>query len=144
MERPPLREDVLGELRWHPELAWWMGNADLAPGHRVEVDVTPDAASGEVSLEMIRDVFLRVRREEKSYRRESARWVLEVYNGFWKKGGRDLSVTGYVKRITLDTVWLRADGSAKLSYLDGGLFRGHSIGVWIQPDGSVERGEMGG
>ena len=48
------------------------------------------------------------------------------------------------KRLRLETVELRADGSAKLSYDDGGLFRGHSIGVWVAPDGTVERAVMGG
>jgi hypothetical protein len=121
-----------------------MGHAELAPGSRVEVYVSPDEQTGEVSLGLVREVFLRVRRDEPSYRRESARWVLETYNGFWKRGGRDLTVAGYVKRIEPDTVWVRADGSVKLSYLAGELFRGHGIGVWVSPDGRVERAEMSG
>lgn len=144
MDRPPLKDDVLGELAWSPLLKWWMGRVELAPGHTIEVYASPDEQTGEFSVELARQAFLRVKAEEKRFRRESARWVLEVYNGFWNETGRDLSAAGYVKRLRLDTVELRADGSAKLSYNDGGLFRGHSIGVWLAPDGKVERAKMGG
>jgi hypothetical protein len=144
MDRPPLQDEVLGELAWDSMLNWWMGRAELVPGHPIEVYVSPDEETGEFSVELARQAFLRVRGEDKQFRQESARWLLEVYNSCWNKAGRDLSVAGYVKRLRLQTVELRADGSAKLSYNDGGLFRGHSIGVWVAPDGKVQRAVMGG
>jgi hypothetical protein len=144
MDRPPLQDEVLGELAWDSELKWWMGRTELVPGHPIEVYASPEAETGEFSVALARQAFLRVRAEDKRFRRESARWVLEDYNGCWNKTGRDLSVAGYVRRLRLETVELRADGSAKLSYNDGGLFRGHSIGVWVAPDGKVQRAVMGG
>ena len=69
---------------------------------------------------------------------------LWVQIAFWNETGRDLSAAGYVKRLSLTGVELRADGCAKLWYADGGLFRGHSISVSVAPDGTVERAQMGG
>jgi hypothetical protein len=144
MDRPSLQDDILGELTWDPLLNWWMGRVELLPGHPIEVYASPDPETGEFSVELARMAFLRVRGEDKRFRQESARWLLEVYNDFWNKSGRDLSVVGYIKRLRLETVELRADGSANLFYNDGGLFRGHSIGVWVTPDGKVQRAVMSG
>jgi hypothetical protein len=144
MERLPLQDEVLGRLTWDSMLNWWMGRAELVPGHPIEVYASPNEKTGEFAIELARQTFLRVRAEEKRFRGESAHWVLEDYNACWNKTGHDLSVAGYVKRLRLETVELRANGSAILSYNDGGLFRGHSIGVWVAPDGKVERAVMGG
>ena len=144
MKRPPLEDEVLGRLAWDRHLKWWMGEVEFAPGHTIELSASPDRETGEFPIEPARQVYARVRAEDERYRRESARWLLEVYNDFWKERGRDLTTAGYVKRLRLTAVELRADGTARLWYSDGGLFRGHSISVSVGPGGEVERSDIHG
>src|SRR5690606_16561809 len=39
--------EVFGPLAWNPDLAWWSGSAEVAPGHRVDLFIQagnePDA-----------------------------------------------------------------------------------------------------
>jgi hypothetical protein len=123
---------------------WWEGKAEIAPGCPIIVHVSPDPESGDVSIGEARQTFLRARAAEPAHRRAAARWLLEVYNGFWNPGKRDMSAAAFAKRISPEAVELRADGTAKLYYADGGLFRGHGIEVHIRADGSVERAGLAG
>lgn len=137
MEKQAVRDDVLGLLTWDDSLEWWEGKREIIPGHTISVSVSSNDAPLETVMELARRAYRRVQTEEPSLRRAAADALLTLHNEEWNEG-EPIDGDTFTSRMVLTEFSAYDDGSAEVSYDDGGLFLGHTIIVSVDADGTIK------
>lgn len=75
-----------------------------------------------------RQIYEGVQQKENEMRRFAAGALLKTYNENWRQG-KGIDKKAFMERMTLESMMLYADGTARLCYSVGDLFGGHSIFV---------------
>lgn len=135
----------LGTLIWDDRLSWWKGSIRLSS--EVPFDLYIFARSDKTSERTItveaRCAVDRVRHHEPACRRYAAEALLEIHNSRWSE--RDvISADEFMLRLAPGSVEIHETGYAEIHFGDGGLFRGHSVGVRIRSDGSFQEAVIEG
>src|SRR5262249_62303604 len=76
--------DVFGSLKWSPDLEWWSGAAELAPGHRIElhVEAANDPAELRAAVARVEPAWERLLVAEPSVRAAVAGQMTEAHNRY--------------------------------------------------------------
>lgn len=142
--KQPATHPSLGRLVWDDSLDWWAGEVAFKKGVVIELYIDPGQRGDAAAIEGAAGFIRWLKKNDAEARRVAAAWLLETYNAFWNQGKRDIAPRTFAGRLTLDAVSIRADGGADLSYLDGGLFRGHAITVRVNEKHEFVRAQLSG
>lgn len=143
MKEQTAQDEVLGILTWDDSLEWWEGKREIMPGHTISVSVSPNDVPLETVVELARRAYRQVQTEEPSLRRAAADALLTLHNEEWNEGEPIGSAT-FISRMVLTEFSAYDDGSAEISYDDGGLFLGHTIIVFVDADGTIKDASING
>ena len=123
----------------------WDVEVELAPGLFVDAAFAPrqgvEPAEG---LANARKRYLAIRTDLGSGKRAAAEHLLELYNDEWSDEDEPIDADEFIRRMTLDTIVLKADGSADIDYDDGGMFLGHVIVLSLDADGKPSDATIAG
>lgn len=111
-------------LDWYEATTDWCGNA---------IRLTLPAGSPDDTTNGL-GVARKLWAEEQMWRRKitdfAVHELLGLKNASWRvQNDSEVSVEEFARRLTLDSVWINANGSFEFWYDDGDLFCGHSIMV---------------
>ncbi len=142
-ERVPesIDDPAFGPLRWDERLGWWTGSVELAPGHRVEVQVDHAPGVEQIAEEVAaaRECLARVREREAEYRRCSA---AELSTKRWNTD-EPMTPADIENLLRVASLYLRPDGSARIYWDDGdALFWGNNLFTEVGPDGAYVTARM--
>jgi hypothetical protein len=134
-------DPVLGLLEWDGQLDWWIGKVEIAPGHSVEIFISPEDDSPDVILPRVRDALERIRRDDHEYRR----WTAEqVADDRWNSD-EPMTVPEIAALLRLASINFCEDGSAGLYWDDQDrLYAGHNLITELDADGRCTAVRMEG
>lgn len=129
---------------WDP-LRGWAEGKDEALGITVTIRGTRNELSAMVASRLAaayRDVITRT----DVIREQVAKRVAASANGGWRQHRPHLTIAGVAARIRLTSIHLSTDSEhdPTLWFDDGDLFWGHSIEVFLGPDGNVSDAMIAG
>src|SRR5262245_50156527 len=133
-------DPVFGHLAWDEKLDWWIGAIEFAPGHQVDVFVTPDL-DGDPSTAIVaaHRQLARVREREAEYRR----WSAEQLQG--ERWNKDEPMTNddIARLLRVATLEFRPDGGVQIYWNDQDrLFWGHNVVTEVGPNGECVSSDM--
>ena len=143
MREQTIEDEILGTLTWDDSLEWWEGKQEIAPGHMISLSVSPNDEPSETVLELARQAFVRVQRDEVVFRQTGANFLLALHNEEWNDGpptDRD----AFINRMAMSEFAVYDDGSVSIRYTDGDLFWGHTIIVSVDKDGIAQDASISG
>jgi hypothetical protein len=136
-----INDPVLGRLTWDADFAWWAGEVEFRPGHRVGLVAGADSANGDRArpLAQARAWLDRLREREPEYRTWVARHLTRMRPDRQKEMTAE-EVAGLIRVASVETF---PDGSAEVCWEDDQvLFDGHGIITRIDPAGACEKVEI--
>jgi hypothetical protein len=130
--------DDFGALAWNPQLDWWSGATEFAPGHRIDLhlEAANDPAAMRAAVARAEPTWVRLRATEPSVRVAVADQLTEAHNEFCDPAD-ELTPEQFAARLRLLSAKFEASGAVELVYSDGMLLGGHWIVVPVGPDGKV-------
>jgi hypothetical protein len=142
-EMGEIHDPVLGVLRledeW-PQCAWFRGEVDLTPKHRVVIEFQMEWESGtlEEGLDRAREAYALVREGEWDHRLAVARELLPDIKHFFddEEGWTAERVARSLTLCRIDLHSYSVDWT--LHYDSGGVFRDEPILVYFEEDGSIQ------
>lgn len=143
MQEQTVEDEILGTLIWDSQLEWWEGRQEITPGQTISVTVSADDVPLDTVLEQARQLFRRIQAAEPMFRRSTVDVLLDRYNSAWNEGP-PISSDAFMSRMTITALSVYADGSAEIDYSDGDLFRGHTITLSVDKNGSAEYASING
>lgn len=136
--RVPIVHDdpMLGKLTWSRRYNWFDGNAKWHRGRgwfatRVRVHLlTGTAENLPAALRVAHALWADQSGWDDRVRKYAAENLLELKNDNWLgESESPLTAKQFMKRMTLETISVNADGTFDFWHNDGGLFLGHSIQI---------------
>ncbi len=127
------------KLVWDDEGKWWRGrfkhNADsirlsLVPYYSASFEMKPFVAK-------MHAVFEKLITSDQEFRQAAADYLLDDYNGEWRKRGPSLTSEEFQRQLKLTAIVIYEDGSATAYYACGKLFQGHDIEIRVDSAGIV-------
>ncbi len=137
--------DAFGSLAWNPNLSWWSGAAEIAPGQRIDlhVEAANDPAALRAAVARAKPAWVRLQATEPAVRAAVAGQMTAAHNDSCDPAD-EVTPEQFADRLRLLSASFEASGAVELVYADGILFGGHWIVVPVGPDGSVgEASEAG-
>jgi hypothetical protein len=136
MKFPDVEVAGVGLVRFDPVGEWYEFSVPSAAGE-VPISFTPgdagDLGHGPQQAAAIAAGLAELIREA---REAICREMLELKNEVWLRAGESpLSAERFMERLTLESVGIRADGSAQFFHHDGGLFWDHCVIIDREADG---------
>jgi hypothetical protein len=123
----PLTAVTFDDLGWHRFTT-------TRDGRTFIVDVSARAApSADDALQLATSTYRRVVAEAWELTAQGAVDLLAIYNDEWARGDI-LDETSFRRRLRLQGLAIMPDGTARVEFDDGGLFRGHDVVVEATPD----------
>ncbi|HEV2329304.1 MAG TPA: DUF2262 domain-containing protein [Verrucomicrobiae bacterium] len=141
-----------GTLTWDTKLDEWQGQSSMTDGTKFRLSVaTP--AENQTSAEIennpdktitteSRIAFQRIRQGDTQIRAKIADENLSLYSD-WHDGER-ITSEDFQNRLQLDSVRLGSSGDIQIYYSGDGMFYGHSLIAFLNPDGTLDRTELFG
>jgi hypothetical protein len=148
LEKPVvLRHPLFGKLTLDRDLGAYQGKARVGGG-RLEVLVSVPSGTEPSAhpryVERAAASLTRALGKTRERERALVDYLLDLYNDTWREKGPALKARGFLSRIKLDGATVHEDGSLILYHRDGGLFRRHTIEVWVGKDGRVREATLAG
>jgi hypothetical protein len=140
-----MSREPFDSLAWNPDLNWWSGDADIAPGHRIalHVDARNDLQEIQIAVAQAAPAWERLLATEPLIRAAVANQMTAAHNDFCDPAD-EVTEQQFAARLRLLSARFETSGSTELVYHDGGLFGGHHIIVPVAADASVgEASESG-
>ena len=123
----------------------WEVEVEPVPGLFVNVIFAPktnvEPAEG---LANARRAYLAIRADIDRGKRAAAEHLLELYNDEWSDEDEPIEADAFMRRMRLESIVLKADGSAEIHYEDGGMFLGHIIVVSLNAEGETQDATIAG
>lgn len=127
----------LGPLEWDEDLDWWEGEILLGSNQPFVLHILSRKDDRRPITDEARAAIARIRASEAACRRYAADELLAIHNSEWSEG-TSISADEFVARLSPDSVEVHEGGYVEVHFKDGGLFRGHSVGVRIEPEGAFQ------
>ena len=123
----------------------WDVEVEPVPGLFVNVVFAPkEAIAPAEGLANARRAYLAIRADAESGKRAAAEHLLELYNDEWSDEDELIASDEFMRRMRLESIVLKADGSAQIAYEDGGMFLGHIIVVSLDAEGEPQDATIAG
>ncbi len=129
-------DPILGNLTWSRRYDWFDGSAKWHGGRgwfatRVRVRLSTGTAENlPAALRVAHALWADQSGWDDRVRNYAVEKLLELKNGNWLgEGESPLTAKQFLKRMTLETISVDADGSFDFWHNDGDLFLGHSIQI---------------
>lgn len=134
----PVYDPVLGRLVWSDNEGLWRGSlGDGATAVTLHLAGFPPD-----DLPRAREIVNRLRLAEPELRAFATDKLLPLYNCSW--GDTVLDAPTFAACLRLQYLTVEADGRANVWFADGGLFRGHSVTVYVSAAGVFEDANIEG
>lgn len=145
MEKPPLKDELLGTLTWDDTLDYWTGEAVMAGigPVRISVDTEDEEITPAEALANTHGTYLILRNREPEVRDFAAAALLETHNQAWSQG-EAIDEVAFAEQLSLEDISFHPDGSAELFYNAGELFGGHTVIVTVDEDGAFDDAQIAG
>lgn len=118
----------MGDLKWDDSVGWWEGRAVLTSGSQFALYIHTPSEADQSITDAARNVFVFMKDSEVTVRNFAAAELLAIHNESWNEG-EPISELEFVQRLTPEAIEVFPDGAVEMSFGDGDLFWGHSIGV---------------
>jgi hypothetical protein len=130
--------EAFGSLAWDERLDWWKGNAEFAPGHRIDlhIDAPNDSAALQAAVMRAGPQWERLLATEPAVRAAVAGQLTAAHNEFCDPE-EEVTEEQFAGRLRLLSAKFEAAGGMELVYADGMLLGGHWIIVPVGADSSV-------
>lgn len=143
MPEPIVVDEVLGTLTWQDRFRSYKGEREIAPGHLIRIDISPDNGRLEADLTRARQAYQHLQQQETVLREMAADALLPRYNAVWNEG-QPIDRAAFMRRMVLEGLTVYGDQTVALDYNDGDLFYGHTIVVSLREDGTFENATIQG
>jgi hypothetical protein len=136
-------DSILGNLKWDEEYDSWTGQMFLSNEKTVKVKIGVDSKDSEIPIG-IKTNFQFIKDNEELLRTKIAKPAAALYNDSWSEGD-EIKESSIVKRISLEYIsFFSNKGDAELFYNDDDLFAGHTITVFVEPNGEISEPNLAG
>ena len=136
-------EKFFGEMVWDKQLKWWSGKMGVLPGEDIEIYINCKKDDLDNVIVSARQIFDKVKSNQCKIKRKVAEVLLDIHNESWNDG-EPTSESEFKEKIRLNSFAYWPDGDVELCYVDGGLFWGHTILVFLNNKGIVEDAKLMG
>ena len=114
----------------------------LSNGKTAKISIDAEDQESSIS-EAVKNTFNFLRENENVIREQIAIKMSKLYNETWGDGDT-VAPQDVMQRISLRNISFMDEGDGELFYSDGNLFAGHSICVFIEPNGEVDEPYLAG
>ncbi len=133
--QPPafIVDEVLGKLNWDSEFQWYFGDVEMKDGSRITVYIKASHNGYRDDLIAAGKRFNAVIEQDSTYRARAAGELLNTYNENWNEGAPSTEAE-FVSRMSIDFIMFPKEGALEVNYDDDGMFLGHRITAYLDPE----------
>ena len=147
-----IEDPEFGSLTWDTKLAEWNGQSAMTDGTKFGLSVgTPSESQPPAEAESNPDktitaesriAYRSIRRGDAHIRAKVADEYVSLYPDW--HDGEHILLEVFQSRLQLDSIRVRASGEVEIFYSDDGMFGGHSLIAFLNPDGALDHTELFG
>jgi len=139
-----VRDSFFGLIKYDKIAQVWEGKKTLSSGRSIVVYLNTQRVPTVKLLGIFISSFNATTNNEKKLKKIGAKKLRNIYHKYGWSFGKKISISSFMGRMKLKSIFLNIDGSADIEYDDGGLFQGHVIYIKVNKKGNFDEANFHG
>ena len=131
-------DHFFGILKYDSISQFWCCKKKLSSGRFITVYLNTGFVPTVKLINSFISSFKIVRKNEKRLKTIAVKRLRNIYHNYGWSNGKTISEVIFMKRMKPESIILHIDGSADITYDDGGLFQGHTIYIGVKKNGKFK------